>query len=105
MLNAPGNDGSQSYTAQVVVSWPYRNGFLGRDVPLTMPSSNTTRVNLLKILAETWAEPFRSLALGLPGTTELKPLELTDWPPPKDFHGNGRVVLLGDALHPMAMCK
>ncbi|KAL5378006.1 hypothetical protein DPSP01_009450 [Paraphaeosphaeria sporulosa] len=105
VLDAPGNGSSRSYVAQIVVSWPYRKGFLNRDSPLAMPSSNAARLDLLKTFAETWAEPFRSLAFNLPDTAELKPLDLTDWPPAKDVHGNGRAMLVGDALHPMAMYR
>jgi hypothetical protein len=55
--------------------------------------------------AETWAEPWRSLVLGIPADTEMKGLKLQDLPPPKDFQTKGRAILMGDALHAMAMCK
>lgn len=105
VLDAPGNEGTQNfYTAQIVASWPFREGFFGRDAPIGMPASNDARRELLNAFAETWAEPFRGFVLGLPEMVELKPLELSDWVPPRGVHGRGRVVLAGDAFHPMAMC-
>lgn len=43
--------------------------------------------------------------MGLGGGTEIKTLELFDCVPPEDLRSEGRVVLMGDALHPMTMCK
>lgn len=105
VLDAPSDENAQNYVAQIVVSWSHRKGFLNLDNPLATPSSNTARLSLLKSFTETWAEPFHSLVLNLPDSTELKPLELADWLPPSDAHGTGNVVLVGDALHPMAMCR
>ncbi|KAJ4287339.1 hypothetical protein N0V90_012737 [Kalmusia sp. IMI 367209] len=105
VLDAPENEGGQDYIAQIVASWPYRNGFLDRHSPTDMPSTNVGRAQLLRMFAETWAEPFRSFALGIPSDADLKPLELSDWLPPKDFRGSARVALIGDAFHPMAMYR
>lgn len=93
------------YTCQIVVSWPSRPGFFGRAEPLEFPSTNGERVELLRDFAQTWAEPFRGLVLGLSGGTEVKALDLYDCVPPQGLKGNGRVVLMGDALHQMTMCK
>lgn len=62
-------------------------------------------MKLLRDFAQTWAEPFRGLVLGLNGGTEVKALDLYDCVPPRGLKGNGRVVLMGDALHQMTMCK
>lgn len=43
--------------------------------------------------------------MGLGGGTEIKTLELFDCVPPEGLRSEGRVVLMGDALHQMTMCK
>ena len=72
-----------------------------------MPSSNAERLELLICFSSICADPFRTLIEGLPDDIELKPIELSDWLPLKNAHGheNERVVLLGDAFHPMAMYR
>lgn len=107
VLEAPGDSGNESgrYTVQLVISWPLVEGFLGRDTITTVPDTNRERLNLVQAIAETWVDPFRQLALGLPGDTEVMPIVLDDWPPPRDLRTNGRIVLMGDAMHPMAMCE
>ncbi|KAK4098896.1 FAD/NAD(P)-binding domain-containing protein [Parathielavia hyrcaniae] len=108
VLDAPGNtpagNGDQ-YISQMVVSWPVRSGFFGRAAPIGVPDTNEGGVELIKSFAETWAEPFRSLARRIPSDTETKALELYDWPPPKGLRTAGHVALVGDALHPMAMYR
>ena len=106
VLDAPANtdERSDKYTCQIVVSWPFRAGFLGNPSPTLVPPTNEGRLDLLSMLAKTWAEPFRSLVLGIPRGTEVKTLDLADWPPPRGAHGSGRVVLMGDAFHTMTMC-
>ncbi|KAK3490273.1 uncharacterized protein B0T23DRAFT_320116 [Neurospora hispaniola] len=49
--------------------------------------------------------PFKSLVYNAPAGTEVKRLDLTDWAPPKGLRSRGRVALVGDALHPMAMYR
>ncbi len=104
--NAPnGNGNNGKYTCQMVVSWPVRRGFLGQTSPTAFPDTDIEGVALLQRIGETWAEPFRSLARSVRPDTEVKCLELYDWPPPRGLRTAGRVALVGDALHPMAMCK
>ena len=43
--------------------------------------------------------------MGISGGTEVKALELYDCVPPEGLKSNGRVVLMGDSLHQMSMCK
>lgn len=95
----------QKYTCQLVVSWPTRPGFFGRPEPVEFPETNPARVELLRSFAQTWAEPFRGLVMGLGGGTDIKTLELFDCVPPEGLRSEGRVVLMGDALHQMTMCK
>jgi hypothetical protein len=89
----------------MVVSWPVREGFFNRAAPILVPETDEAGIELIKTFAETWAEPFRTLARRIPSDTEVKSLELYDWPPPKGLRTTGHVALVGDALHPMAMCK
>ncbi|KAK1762504.1 putative FAD-dependent monooxygenase [Phialemonium atrogriseum] len=107
ILDAPANNDERSdmYTCQIVVSWPFRPGFLGNPSPTPVPPTNEGRLDLLCILAKTWAEPFQSLVLGIPPGTEVKTLDLADWPPPRGAHGTDRVVLMGDAFHTMTMYR
>jgi len=113
VLDAPGNNPSLSpnhrvnYTCQIVVSWPLRAGFFGSESIIPCPSTNQERLDLIRTFAETWAEPFRSLVLDIPEGTEVKPVEINDWAPPSEavFLPDCPVALLGDAFHPMAMCK
>ena len=78
---------------------------LGRSSPIPVPNSNDEKLGLLKTFAESWSEPFKSLVCNAPACTEVKRLDLTDWAPPNGLRSPGRVALVGDALHPMAMCK
>ncbi|KAH0433893.1 FAD binding domain-containing protein [Colletotrichum camelliae] len=107
MLDAPGNndDSSGKYSCQMCISWPDRPGFLGKPEPTGFPETNAGRLDLIRSFAGGWSEPFRSLALGIPADTDVKQLELFDYPPPKGLRSSGRVVLMGDAFHAMAMYR
>lgn len=112
VLDAPGNyrtdDATQrpdKYTCQVVVSWPYRAGFWKNPTATDFPPTTEGTVDLVRVFAETWAEPFRSIALGVSTKADLKCLELHDYVPPKSLRTQGRVVLMGDALHAMTMYR
>ncbi|KAK0615329.1 hypothetical protein B0T17DRAFT_511099 [Bombardia bombarda] len=108
MLDAPGNsvnDKRENYSSQIVVSWPFRPGFFDSDALIEVPSDNSARLKLIKTFAQTWAEPFRSIALNIPDSTEAKHVDVYDWAPPKGLRGSGLVALLGDAFHTMAMYR
>jgi len=107
VLDAPGNEGNSTglYVCQMCISWPFRPGFFGQSAPIEFPATSRERLDLARTFARTWAEPFRSLILDLPDGTEVKTLDLADWPPPRALRGCGPVVLMGDAMHQMAMCK
>ncbi|KAL2189213.1 FAD/NAD(P)-binding domain-containing protein [Thermothelomyces heterothallicus CBS 203.75] len=108
VLDAPGNASEGNggkYTYQMVFSWPVRDGFFNQPAPIEFPETNEGRIELIKKFAKTWADPFRSLALSIPSDTEVKSLELYDWPPPKGLRTTGNVALVGDALHPMVMYR
>jgi 2-polyprenyl-6-methoxyphenol hydroxylase-like FAD-dependent oxidoreductase len=89
----------------MILSWPVREGWFGSREALAMPDTDAARLALMKEVAATWVEPFRSLVLSIPNGTEVKPVDLSDFAPPRSLKGKGRVVLMGDALHAMAMCK
>lgn len=109
VLDAPGNSPERNngnYTCQIVVSWPVRDGFFSQASPIAFPDTDEGGIELVKKFAETWADPFRSLARRIdPRDAEVKYLELSDWPPPKGLRTTGHVALVGDAFHPMTMCK
>ncbi|KAM0355102.1 hypothetical protein ACHAPU_000961 [Fusarium lateritium] len=107
VLDAPGNyeDGSPPYILQVCISWPYREGFFDSLEPTEIPDTDQGKYKLVQSFAETWAEPWRSLVLGIPAGTEMKGLRLQDLPPSKEFRTTDRAVLMGDAIHAMAMYR
>lgn len=107
VLDAPGNtaDGIDKYRCQLVFSWPVRDLFFGNPTGIPFPVDDQDAIKLIKTFAETWAEPFRSLASTIPEDADVKCLELYDWAPPKGLRGKGRVALMGDAFHPMAMYR
>ncbi|KAF6798720.1 FAD binding domain protein [Colletotrichum sojae] len=107
LLDTPSNndEGPDTYSCQMCISWPDRPGFLGEPEPTDFPPTNDGKLRLIRSFAERWAEPFRSLALGLPADTDVKQLELFDYAPPKGLRSSGRVVLMGDAFHVMAMYR
>ncbi|KAK4120283.1 FAD/NAD(P)-binding domain-containing protein [Parathielavia appendiculata] len=108
VLDAPGNnrDGNGGkYVCQMVISWPVRGGFFNQATPISFPDTNEGGIELIKTFAETWVEPFRTLARRIPSDTEVKALELYDWPPPTGLRTTGHVALVGDALHPMTMYR
>lgn len=56
-------------------------------------------------IGATWAEPFRTLVQSVTDEDAIKGLEPIDFPPPRGLHSIGRVALMGDAMHAMAMCE
>ncbi|OBS22627.1 hypothetical protein FPOA_08962 [Fusarium poae] len=107
MLDAPGNHRGEihPYVLQMCVSWPYRAGFFGKEAPIEIPETVEEQLKLIHEFAETFAEPWRSLALGANIDAHVKGLKIQDLPPPGGLQTTGRVVLMGDALHPMAMYR
>lgn len=109
-LDTPTNntrkEDSKSYECQILLSWPYKVGFQGRETPLEVPPSNEERTNLMKSLAPSWANPFKEIVDCIPPSAEVKSISLEDWPPEKGMWDNlgGRVTLVGDAAHTMTTC-
>ena len=62
----PGSNPDDLVTCQILISWPYRAGFLGRQEATDTPMENGERIALMKEIASGWAEPFRSFVLDVP---------------------------------------
>ncbi|KAF4331781.1 zeaxanthin epoxidase chloroplastic [Fusarium beomiforme] len=107
VLDAPGNhnDTNRPYVGQLCISWPYREGFLNRPSPIEIPDTQEEKFRLVQSLTSTWAECFRPLASAVSLDSEMKGLKIQDLTPAKDFHTTDRAVLMGDALHAMAMYR
>ncbi|KAK1961161.1 FAD binding domain-containing protein [Colletotrichum sublineola] len=107
ILDAPGNDDESTgqYSCQMCISWPDRPGFSGKLEPTGYPQTMAGKIELIKSFAQGWSEPFRGLALGIPDDTDVKQLDVYDYPPSKGLRTKGRVLLMGDAFHAMAMYR
>ena len=110
-LDSPDSSGrgDDSRDCQILVSWPYRSGFLECEEPLEVPAQSSDRIALMKKISSTWADPFHSIVHSIPDGIEAKPISLEDWVPPpdhwNDITGSDRVVLVGDAAHAMTMYR
>ncbi|KAH6986496.1 hypothetical protein BKA56DRAFT_580504 [Ilyonectria sp. MPI-CAGE-AT-0026] len=107
VLDAPENHAlsTEKYICQMCVSWPYRDGFFNNALPTEIPNSNEERRRFIHALAQTWAEPFRTLALNIPIDEDIKHLTPQDFVPDLNFRTSDRAVLMGDAFHAMAMYR
>ncbi|RJE22800.1 FAD binding domain-containing protein [Aspergillus sclerotialis] len=101
--------GDDTRDCQILVSWPHRQGFLGEENPLEVPSRRRDRVAFMKRVASGWTNPFHEIVQSIPEDAEPKTITLEDWVPPHDqwtsVPGSGRVVLVGDAAHAMTMYR
>ena len=79
---------------------------MGRDEPLEVPQDGEDRLALMKRLANDWTEPFRECVWGIPAGTVVQAVRLEDFVPEHGMWDNmdGRVTLIGDAVHTMTMC-
>jgi len=93
------------YKCQIIISWPYRENWLGRVDPTECPNTRTGQSFLMKNLSESWAEPFRSLVQNMPKDSDIRPIELADWLPRPSTEFEGRVMLVGDAAATMVMYR
>lgn len=98
-------DTAEDRVCQILVSWPFRKGFLGREEPVDTPAAGE-RVAWMKEVTKGWVEPFRGIVADIPEETEVKSLALEDWVPAEEGFDSrdGRVTLIGDAAHAMTMC-
>ncbi|KAL8779029.1 MAG: hypothetical protein Q9213_007144 [Squamulea squamosa] len=109
-LDTPANNtraDPDTYECQILLSWPYRQGFRGRTEPLDVPTANHERVSLMKELVDGWANPFYDCVMNIPADAEIKAIALEDFVPRKGLWDNndGRVTLMGDAAHAMTMFR
>ena len=109
-LDTPSNnsrdDDPDTYTCQIMISWPYRDGFLGRHEPVDVPPGRIERLGLMRKIAKDWAEPFRECVMEIPEGTPVQAIKLEDFVPREGMwdNKNGRVTMVGDAAHAMTMC-
>jgi 2-polyprenyl-6-methoxyphenol hydroxylase-like FAD-dependent oxidoreductase len=96
-----------TYACQLIVSWPYRAGFLGRDEPIEVPESQEGRLELMKEIANSWATPFRDAVFAVPEDTHIQHVHLESWKPELGAWDNldGRATLIGDSAHTMTMFR
>ena len=110
-LDTPSNNSRSgnpdTFECQVMVGWPYRKDFLGRDEPLDVPPAGKERLALMKRIAEGWAEPFRECLMRIHDGTVVQAIRLEDFVPTHGMWDNmqGRVTMVGDAAHAMTMCR
>lgn len=108
-LDTPANnprDDPDTYECQILVSWPWREGYRDMSNRLDVPSTNQSRVKLMKELVSGWANPFYECVMNIPPDAEIKAITLEDFVPRPSLWDNrgGRVTLMGDAAHAMTMC-
>ncbi|KAH0601498.1 hypothetical protein MHUMG1_00374 [Metarhizium humberi] len=95
VLDAPGNSPDNppdSYNLQICLSWPYRDGYLGREKQVRVPDTQEGRRKLFLEFAASYAEPFRSVMGAITDDTEIRSVDLSDWPPPKGLHTTGNAM-------------
>ncbi|OBT80687.1 hypothetical protein VF21_00411 [Pseudogymnoascus sp. 05NY08] len=104
-LSVP-TDPAEDRVCQILVSWSFRKGFLGREEPVDTPAQGE-RVAWMKEVTKGWVEPFRGIVADIPEGAEVKSLALEDWlPAAEGFESrDGRVTLIGDAAHAMTMYR
>ena len=109
-LDTPSNNSRSedpdTFECQIMIGWPYRKGFMGRDEPLEVPQDGKERLALMKTLAQGWTEPFRECVWSIPEGTVMQAVRLEDFVPEHGMWDNmgGRVTMIGDAAHTMTMC-
>lgn len=95
-----------TYECQIIISYPFRSGFLGSEAPIEVPTAYSDRVALLKQITAAWAEPFRECVQSIPKDTEVKSIRIEDWVPRRELWDTRQplTTLVGDAAHAMTMC-
>jgi 2-polyprenyl-6-methoxyphenol hydroxylase-like FAD-dependent oxidoreductase len=104
-IDEKGGEAEGTYYCQIMTSWPYRAGFLGRADPTEIPNTKTGQLSWMKHLASEWAEPFKSIVQNIPHESEVMPVHLADWLPRRMNGFGGRVILVGDSAHTMVMYR
>lgn len=106
MLHAPQNENfKQENIYQICISFR-KDTLLVNGVSHSSRSlAPEERVPMIKMLSETWAEPFRSLASLISNETEVKQLDLYDFPPRNRTKFTRSAIVMGDAAHAMTMYR
>lgn len=107
VLSTPRVNGSAEtetpfYEAQLDLSW------LSRDAADAVPLSNADRLSRIKRMAMTgtgFHSTLREIIEDIPDDAPVRSITLADWPTIPWNGFGGRVTLIGDAAHPMTMCK
>jgi hypothetical protein len=107
VLEAPQNmqDTNQSFLYQICISWNINNSSPEIQSFMHGLSNNASRVELIRKIAQQWADPFRSFLLLIHDKTNVKQLDLDDFAPRIGLQSTGGVLLVGDAFHAMSMCE
>ena len=103
-VNGSAETGNPYYEAQLDFNWPI-NCPEDDDV---VPETSAERLAKIKRFATAgtgFYQPLRDIVLSIPQDTQVLPVALADWPTVPWPNLDGRVTLLGDAAHPMAMCE
>jgi 2-polyprenyl-6-methoxyphenol hydroxylase-like FAD-dependent oxidoreductase len=69
-----------------------------------LPREDRERVKMMKERARDFAEPLRSIVMGVPDDIDFTTaFTMGDWPTGEWDNRNGKVTLVGDAAHAMTM--
>jgi 2-polyprenyl-6-methoxyphenol hydroxylase-like FAD-dependent oxidoreductase len=107
VLEAPQKPGGKGngFLYQICISWKRDNPALENDKIPQDSLDPADRVNIIRDIVQHWAEPFRSFVLLITDATNVKQLDLDDCAPENTMKPADKVMLVGDALHGMTMCK
>lgn len=101
-VNGSAEAGNPYYEVQLHISW------LVKGPEEHVPETNAERLSKIKSLAPAgtgFEKTLRDTIDNIPEDTEVVDITLADWPTVPWNGLDGRVTLLGDAAHPMTMCK
>ncbi|KAF8855207.1 FAD/NAD(P)-binding domain-containing protein [Acephala macrosclerotiorum] len=94
-------DGRTSFDALVIISWLIKD-----EAKDAIPKTHAERIALMKRRAEGYAEPLRSIVMGIPDDLSFTtPLRLADFPCVEWDNRDGQVTLAGDSCHAMTMYR
>jgi len=104
-VNGSAETGNPYYEAQLDFNWPINCPEDDDDV---VPETSAERLAKIKRFATAgtgFYQPLRDIVLSIPQDAKVLPVALADWPTVPWPNLDGRVPLLGNAAHPMAMCE
>lgn len=100
-------DDRDTFACQVNVSWAFREESLGSRSLAGMPADREERLKLAKAIANSWAPSFSRIVNNIPNGTDVQAIRVGYWAPYEGAWENlqGKATLIGDAAHPMPMCR